>query len=495
MTLRLPKQRHWPLTNSWPHARPAADNLQHPGHHLHRRERPQTALPGPALRPLLQRPQGPQHGRRGPRQHQGERQRATGGRRADQQGSGAHHHLGATRDVHHLHWDHHHAVHHHHPQAALTTDYPGRTVGQEEWVVQRSTWSGFPQSSREHTCTSQILKTFFQIFIRDESKNLHFAIRLITLICLLFRQMNSEGHYYTLIVKHTIYCAPLLCCVCANKALASFQNCVFLNAMLQCFAFPKCCNSLNKLQHKFFYNCYNFLRKEKKKVKKATTTATSKQELLGTSSCQHAKPAYAFPTTGWECECSNVWKSIFWLWACFLSENMVTYFWSRSQNVAYLNRKISNAQANVNHHPSFGEKKEKQTLFISPLGAYRWPPIGPLNPRIISKAEFCEKQAWGTTFHTIIRFKSGNVNTDRSRVCRRSFSLTGPVKVRILYFIFYHWRWAAVHQACVQPHRCSAFSVTLLFFNSLPFSILTSGFLTHLFAYRAGFFHVCPSVR
>lgn len=121
-----------PLTSlhSWPHARPAADNLQHPGHHLHRREQPEAALPGPALRPLLQRPQGSQHGRRGPRQHQGERQRAAGGRRSNQQGRGPHHHLGAARDVHHLHWDHHHAVHHDHPQAALATNHPGTSADQ-----------------------------------------------------------------------------------------------------------------------------------------------------------------------------------------------------------------------------------------------------------------------------------------------------------------------------------------------------------------------------
>ncbi len=109
--------------------RPATDNLQHPGHYLHRRKRPEATLPGPALWPLLQRPQSPQHGRRGPRQHQGERQRAAGGRRAGQQGRGAHHHLGATWDVHHLYWDHHHALHHDHPQTALTAHYPGKADG------------------------------------------------------------------------------------------------------------------------------------------------------------------------------------------------------------------------------------------------------------------------------------------------------------------------------------------------------------------------------
>lgn len=105
--------------------RPAADNLQHPGHYLHRGERPEAALPGPALRPLLQRPQSPQHGRRGPRQHQGERQRAAGGRRAGQPGRGAHHHLGASGDVHHLHRDHHHPVHHHHQETALAPHHSG----------------------------------------------------------------------------------------------------------------------------------------------------------------------------------------------------------------------------------------------------------------------------------------------------------------------------------------------------------------------------------
>lgn len=110
-------------------ARPAADNLQHPGNYLHRRERPEATLPGPALRSLLQRPQSPQHGRRGPRQHQGERQRAAGGRRAHQQGRGAHHHLGAAGDVHHLHRDHHHALHHDNPQTALATNYSGECGG------------------------------------------------------------------------------------------------------------------------------------------------------------------------------------------------------------------------------------------------------------------------------------------------------------------------------------------------------------------------------
>lgn len=58
--------------------------------------------------------------------------------------------------------------------------------------------------------------------------------------------------------------------------------------------------------------------------------------------------------------------------------------------------------------------------------------------RIIAEAEFCGKQASGTTFHEIISFKSGNVNSDGSRARGRSFPPTGPVKVRILHFIFYH---------------------------------------------------------
>lgn len=119
--------------------RPAADNLQHPGHYLHRRQRPEATLPGPALRPLLQRPQSPQHGRRGPRQHQGERQRAAGGRRAGQQGRSTHHHLGAAGDVHHLYRDHHHALHHDHPQTALTTHYSGKTDGR--WETRGDVWA------------------------------------------------------------------------------------------------------------------------------------------------------------------------------------------------------------------------------------------------------------------------------------------------------------------------------------------------------------------
>lgn len=98
--------------------------------------------------------------------------------------------------------------------------------------------------------------------------------------------------------------------------------------------------------------------------------------------------------------------------------------------------------------------------------------------RIIAQAEFCGKQASGATFHAIIRFKSGNVNTDRSRVRRRSFPPTRPVKVRILYFIFYHQHQAAVHPA-VQPHRCSLFSLALysfLFSTFFPSEVLSCTF-------------------
>lgn len=108
--------------------RPAADNLQHPGHYFHRWKRPEAALPRPALRPLLQRPQSPQHGRRRPRQHQSERQREAGGRCASQQRRCTHHHLSATGDVHHLYRDHDHPVHHDHSQAALTTYHSGKAV-------------------------------------------------------------------------------------------------------------------------------------------------------------------------------------------------------------------------------------------------------------------------------------------------------------------------------------------------------------------------------
>lgn len=107
-------------------ARPAADNLQHPGHDLHRRKRPEATLPGSALRPLLQRPQSPQHGRWGPRQRQGERQCAAGGRCAGDPERRTHHHLGAAGDVHHLYWDHHHALHYDHAQTAFTTHHSGK---------------------------------------------------------------------------------------------------------------------------------------------------------------------------------------------------------------------------------------------------------------------------------------------------------------------------------------------------------------------------------
>lgn len=104
--------------------------------------------------------------------------------------------------------------------------------------------------------------------------------------------------------------------------------------------------------------------------------------------------------------------------------------------------------------------------------------------RIIAQAEFCGKQASGATFHAIIRFKSGNVNTNRSRVRRRSFPPTRPVKVRILYFIFYHQHQAAVHRA-VQPQRCSLFPLALYFFYSLPFSLW--GFIVYLLLFAPPF--------
>lgn len=118
-----------------PPTRPAADHLQHPGHYLYRWERPEATLPGSALRPLLQRAEGPQHGRRGPRQHQGERQRAAGGRCSHQPGRHAHHHLRAPRDVHHLHRDHHHPVNYNHPKAALPTHYSGTAVWMRKYDV------------------------------------------------------------------------------------------------------------------------------------------------------------------------------------------------------------------------------------------------------------------------------------------------------------------------------------------------------------------------
>lgn len=116
--------------------RPAVDNLQHPGHYIHWRKWPQAAIPGPALWSLLQRPQSSQHGRRGPRQHQSERQCAAGGRRADWQGRGTNHHVSATRDVHHIHWDHHHTFHHNHPQTTLTTYHSGKAGGRSPCVFQ-----------------------------------------------------------------------------------------------------------------------------------------------------------------------------------------------------------------------------------------------------------------------------------------------------------------------------------------------------------------------
>lgn len=119
---------------------------------------------------------------------------------------------------------------------------------------------------------------------------------------------------------------------------------------------------------------------------------------------------------------------------------------------------------NINYHPSFWEKNEKQSfaLYLN-AGSQSVAANRAVKSRIIAQAEFCGKQASGATFHAIIRFKSGNVNTNRSRVRRRSFPPTRPVKVRILYFIFYHQHQAAVHPP-VQPHRCSLFSLALYFF-------------------------------
>lgn len=122
--------------------RPATDNLQHPGHNLHRRERPEAALPGPALWSLLQWPQSSQYGRRRTRQHQSERQRSAGGWRAGQQGCGTHNHLSATWDVHHLYWDHHHPVDHHHPETPLHTYYSGTAA-----VDLRDLWLKWFQAS------------------------------------------------------------------------------------------------------------------------------------------------------------------------------------------------------------------------------------------------------------------------------------------------------------------------------------------------------------
>lgn len=135
----------------------------------------------------------------------------------------------------------------------------------------------------------------------------------------------------------------------------------------------------------------------------------------------------------------------------------VTYF--HNQNCAYSPQEnfLWNSLTPTIIHP-FGKKEKQSFALYLNAGSQSVAANRPVKSRIISEAEFCGKQASGTTFHAIIRFKSGNVNTNRSRVRRRSFPPTRPVKVRIMYFIFYHQ-----HQAAVQPHRCSVFSLALCF--------------------------------
>lgn len=109
--------------------RAAAHNLQQPDHNSDwwLGAGPQPILSGPALGPLLQRPQGLQHGGRGRSQHPHRGQRAAGGGVALLHHAAVQHHGQPLRDVHVHHGDHHH--HHRVQPAGQADDAAGAPAG------------------------------------------------------------------------------------------------------------------------------------------------------------------------------------------------------------------------------------------------------------------------------------------------------------------------------------------------------------------------------